>query len=128
MARAVKVSGLRELERAFGRADKEVRRDMKDALEEAAQPVRRDAQALAEGVTHRANDPWNSMRVGSYRSIAYVAPVERGNRGGSTSATRSFAERLLGRAMIPALERNVHQVERRVEHLLDEVANVWERT
>jgi hypothetical protein len=124
---AVRVTGLRELERAFGRADKEVRRDMKDALEEAAQPVRRDAQALAVGVTLRANDPWNRMRVGSYRSVAYVAPVERGT-GNSTPATRAFADRLLGRAMIPALERNVHQVERRVEHLLDEVANVWERT
>jgi hypothetical protein len=30
--------------------------------------------------------------------------------------------------MQPALDRNVHNVERRVEHLLDEVANVWERT
>lgn len=124
---AVRVKGVRELERAFARADKHMRSDMRDTLEEAAQPVRRDAQTLAAGVTRGAGDPWSRMRVGSYRSIAYVAPVERGNRLGSTTARRAFADRLLGRAMIPALERNTAQVARRVEGLIDEMANVWER-
>ena len=67
MADAVRVRGLRELERAFDRADRTVRNDMRDALAEAAAPVRRDAQSLAASQIRNvdAGDPWASMRIGS---------------------------------------------------------------
>ena len=120
---AVKVEGIRELTAAFAKADRTLRNDMRDALEEAAQPVRRDAQALAaNGVARGAGDPWSRMRVGSYRNIAYVAPVERGGLGKRRPA---FADRLLGRAMIPALDRNITEVARRVDRLIEEVVRVW---
>jgi hypothetical protein len=34
----------------------------------------------------------------------------------------------MDRAMQPALEQNKAEVERRLDGLIDEVANVWERT
>ena len=131
MAEAVRVVGLAELQRAFGLANRAVQQDMRDALAEAAAPVRRDAQTLA-GTTIsrlRPGDPWTGMRVGVSRSIAYVAPVERGTKGRANQRKRrpNLADLLMGRAMEPALDRNAEKVARRIDGLLDEVADVWER-
>lgn len=130
MADAVRVLGLRDLERAFTKADRYLAGDLRDVLEEAASPVRRDAQTLA-GATIRnlhAGDEWSRMRTGVSRSIAYVAPVPRGVKGrDNRRRRRNLADLLMGRAMQPALERNRLAVERRFELLLDEVVDVWER-
>lgn len=132
MARAVRVEGLRELERAFGAADRELRNDFRDALEESAAPVRSDAQALAgSGVIRNlhAGDPWAGMRTGVGRSVAWVAPMERGakGRGNQRRRRRRFADLLVDRAMEPALDLSVAKVEARFEQLMDEVFRVWER-
>lgn len=128
---AVRVLGLRDLERAFDAADRTVRNDMRDALAEAAAPVRSDAQTLAGTEIRRlsAGSPWTRMRIGVGRTVAYVAPVERGvkGRGGQRRRRPNLANLLMDRAMEPALQRNQEQVARRVEKLIDEVANVWER-
>ena len=79
--KTIKVDGLDSLRRAFLVADKEVAADMKDALQEAAAPVRADAQTLATATIRRIGVPWSRMRVGSTRTIVYVAPVERGSKG-----------------------------------------------
>lgn len=130
MPDAIRVVGLRDLERAFLLADRTVRSDLKDAVEEAAQPVRRDAQRLAgTEISHMGVDaPWAQMRVGSARSVAYVAPVERGvkTKGRERLRRPNLARRLLEDAMEPALEHNREAVVRRMEGLLDEVADVWE--
>ena len=128
---AVQVVGLDALQRAFRAADKEVARDLRDALEEAASPVRADAQLLAPSIRNlAAGDPWTRMRVGTTRSIVYVAPVERGikGRGNQRKRRRNFKDLLLRRALEPALERNIPQVTRRVDEMLVEVSKVWERT
>ena len=131
MADAVRVIGVDGLMRAFAAADKHVRDDLRDALEEAAAPVRSTAQALASSEIRNVSvgDPWSRMRTGVYRSVAYVAPVERGTKGRGNQRKRRprFGDLLMGRAMEPALERNRDQVAARVDDLLDEVANVWER-
>ena len=132
MPDAVRALGLRELERAFARADREVRNDMRDALAEAAAPVRSDAQSLAgAGVIRnlRSGDDWTRMRVGVGRSIAYMVPVERGVKGRGNRRFRrpAFGQMLVGRAMEPALERNVRKVELRFLELLDDVCRVWDR-
>jgi len=128
MANAVRVLGLRDLQRAFGAADKAVQRDMKDALLEAAAPVRSDAQRLASGFAG-AGRPWSGMRIGATgRAIVYVAPVERGLGTNRNRHRPRFGTKLMDEAMQPALDRNQEQVARRVEKLLDEVADVWERT
>ena len=132
MTSPVRVLGLRELERAFDRADRTVRNDMRDALAEAAAPVRRDAQSLAASQIRNVDsgDPWASMRIGVSRTIAYIAPVERGIKGRAGQRLRrpNLADLLMGRAMEPALDRNQENVARRVDDLIDEVADVWERT
>lgn len=132
VAEAVRVLGLRDLQRAFALADKTVKDDMRDALMEAAAPVRADAQTLAGSMIRNVGvgDPWARMRIGASGSTVWVAPVERGVKGRANQRKRrpNLAPLLMDRAMQPALDHNVHKVERRVEHLLDEVANVWERT
>jgi hypothetical protein len=125
---AVRVEGLSGLLRAFAAADKTLRDDLKDALQEAAAPVRRAAQSKA--VSLGAGTDWSRMRVGAYSSVVYVAPVERGvqGRGNQRKRRPKFGTRLMDRAMQPALEQNKAEVERRLDGLIDEVANVWERT
>lgn len=132
-SQTIQVEGLTGLLRAFGAADREVRQDLRDALQEAAAPVRSEAQRLAGtrirnmGGEHR---PWARMRIGLYRSVVYIAPVERGVTGLGNRGRRrghKFATLLLERAMEPALADNRHEVERRLDHMLDEVARVWER-
>lgn len=132
---AIRVEGLNGLVDAFAAADRHVRDDLRDALQEAAAPVRSEAQMLAGtriphmGGTHR---PWARMRIGiAGRSVVYVAPVERGtkSRGAKTVRGRpNLARLLLDRAMEPALADNTAKVEHRLDLLLDEVVTVWERT
>lgn len=126
---AVHVEGLRELERAFGAADKELRNDLRDALAESAAPVRADAQSLAgSGVIRnlRSGAPWTGMRTGVGRSIAYVVPLERGARSRFSRRRPRFGDLLLERAMQPALERNLPKIEKRFGEMLDDVCRVWE--
>lgn len=129
---AVRVTGLRDLQRAFARADKAVKEDLRDALMEAAQPVRMAAQHLAAAKIRNITEasPWSRMRVGvATNAIVYVAPVERGikSRGLGHRRRPNLAPLLMERALEPALEQNRSLVERRLEHMLDEVADVWER-
>ena len=131
-SRAVHVEGLQGLLRAFGAADKRLRDDMRDALQEAAAPVRSEAQRLAGQITHVGGEsrPWARMRIGMYSSLVYVAPVERGVKGRGNERFRRprFGTKLLSEAMEPALEGRQQQVADRLDKLIDEVADVWERT
>jgi hypothetical protein len=135
----VRVQGLNGLVRAFGAADKAIKEDLRDALMEAAQPVRSGAQSLASARIRNVGvgSPWARMRVGvEGRSLVYVAPVERGVKSRGVRATRgrgagtgppSFGDLMMDRAMAPALAQNKEKVVRRLEDMLDEVADVWER-
>lgn len=132
MAKAIQVDGLADLQRAFTAADRALREDLRDALQEAAAPVRADAQALAGTISHmtttRTSD-WTRMRTGIIEgTIVYVAPVERGSkaRGDSRKRRRKFKD-VLGPRMDLALERNRGQVVRRLDAMLGEVKRVWER-
>lgn len=134
-SKAIHVTGLNGLVDAFAAADRAVKDDLRDALQEAAAPVRTTAQQLAgASISHMGGShrPWARMRIGmAGRSVVYVAPVERGAKSRGAKATRgrpNLARLLLDRAMEPALDQNTARVERRLDDLLDEVANVWERT
>lgn len=126
---AVHVRGLTELMRAFGVADEALKADLKDALSEAAQPVRAEAQRLAGQIRNVRGDhrPWARMRVGLYQSVVYVAPAERGVRNGPRRRPR-FADLMLDRAMEPALESHKSETKRRLEQMINEVVTVWERS
>jgi len=135
-AGAIRVRDLNSLVRAFAAADKAVKEDLRDALMEAAAPVRSDAETLALHTiknmqpTRLGRSAWSAMRTGvTGNAIVYVAPVERGvkTKGRLRLARPNLANLLLERAMEPALEHNIGRVERRLEQMLDEVADVWER-
>jgi len=120
----VRVRGLRELSRAFALADRTLSRELSSSLREAAEPVRAEAEALAVASIPRIGLPWSRMRVGVTRKSVYVAPKERGGKGRSRP---NLAGLLLGRAMQPALERNIGEVEDAVDDVLATVGRAWER-
>lgn len=128
---AIRVDGLSELFRAFGQADKALRSDLRDAVAEAASPVRSEAQSLAASQIRNVapGDPWSMMRIGVAGNTAYVAPLERGVKGRQRNRRRpKFAGLLLGRAMEPALANKRAAVMARFDSLLAEVERVWERS
>jgi hypothetical protein len=131
--RAVRIEGLRELERAFRLYGRGMERGLREALEAAAEPVRADAQSLALAEIPRiqvpsTTVPWHRMRVGVTRRTAYVAPEQRGDKTRRGSRRRpNFATKLLTEAMEPALERNVQNVEREIGVALDDLGRRWER-
>jgi hypothetical protein len=133
MPEAVRIEGLRELERAFKLYGRGLERGVREALEAAAEPVRSDAQSLALAEIPRiqvpsTTVPWHRMRVGVTRRTAYVAPEQRGDKSRRASRKRrNFATKLLTEAMEPALERNIRNVEREVGVALDDLGRRWER-
>ena len=126
---AVEVVGLNELLRAFGAADAALKSDLKDALQEAAAPVRTDAQALAQGAIRNNTSAWSRMRIGITGSVVYVVPAERGAKGRANQRLRrrKFADLLRDRAMTPAARGNEGNVRRRLDQMLTEVGKVWDR-
>jgi len=126
MPNTLQLRGFRELSRAFAVADVTLEREFRDALREAAEPVRVDAEILAMDTIPRIGFEWSRMRVGVTRSSVYVAPRTRGSRRRGTRRP-NLAGLLLGRAMEPALESNTENVEKSVEKVLDTVGQAWER-
>lgn len=120
---------MRELSAAFAKADRDVRLGWRHELRDVAEPVRRDAEALAKEQIPRIGKRWARMRTGVTRKIVYVAPREKGNRRtGPVSearrrADKKFAGLLMDRAMEPALEAHEAEIEQRIDHALDVMAD-----
>lgn len=130
MPGAVVVEGLRELEILFAAAGRQANRDLRSALRKAAEPVRRDAEALALSKIRRMTIPWSQMRVGVTRQSVYVAPKLRGVKSGNPHDPRrrhNLVALMLDRAMEPALEANKAEVIRAIEEMLDRVAHNFNR-
>jgi hypothetical protein len=133
MPEAVRIEGLRELERAFKLYGRGLERGVREALEAGAEPVRQDAQSLALVEIPRiqlpsTTVPWHRMRVGVTRRTAYVAPEQRGDKSRRASRKRPrFGTKLLTEAMEPALDRNIPRVEREFEVALTDLARRWSR-
>ena len=123
---AVRIEGLRELERAFKLYGKGMEKGVREALEAGAETVRPDAQTLAVGIP-RMTSPWSLMRVGVTRRTAYIAPLRRGTGKARRRQANAFKERLLTRAMEPALAHNVSRVEREIKDALNDLARMWSR-
>lgn len=125
--RAVRIEGLRELERAFKLYGRGMEKGLREAMEAGAEVVRPDAESLARTVINQGKIPWSDMRVGTTRRTAYIAPATRGRRRSSRSQAEAFKSRMLGRAMEPALERNVPRVEIEFDDALKDLARMWSR-
>lgn len=126
MAHAVKVKGLRELNRAFARADKTLKTEKDDALKKAAEPVRADAERLAVAHIRKVGLNWSRMRVGTTQRVVYVAPRARSTRQVNRKRPK-FGTKLMAEAMEPALEQNRANVIREMERFMDEIGRDWAR-
>jgi hypothetical protein len=122
----VRVEGLRDLQRAFKLADRKQERDLRTTLRRIAEPVRAEAELLAAAGIPRIGLPWSRMRVGVTATSVYVAPKQRGARGGNRRRP-NLAGILLERAMVPAITHNQPRVILEVERMLDDVGRAWER-
>lgn len=127
MAGAVRIEGLRELERAFKLYGRGLEKGLREALEAAAEPVRFEAQTLATSQIPNIGIPWSRMRVGVTRRTAYVAPQERGRSRNTRRFRPNLKPLLLERAMQPALDHNVANVERELGDALDDLGRMWSR-
>lgn len=117
------------LQRAFARADVVESRELRNALKDAAEPVRSQAEALAvTGITRMTTLPWSHMRTGVTQKEVYVTVRERGvkSRGRNSFRRPKFKYLMRQRALQPALDRNIGQAERRIEAMLGTVARTWE--
>jgi hypothetical protein len=127
---AVRIEGLRELERAFRLYGNGLEKGVREALTTAAEPVRTEAQSLARSSIRNIGLTWSSMRIGVTRRTAYIAPQQRGRRGGAGNVRKgrpNLAPLLLDRAMQPALANNIRNVEQEIGAALDDLGRMWSR-
>ena len=70
---------------------------------------------------------WAQMRIGVTQTLVYVAPQQRGIKSRTDRRLRrpNLADLLMGRAMQPALDKNVSRVEVGVGLALDKVVRKW---
>src|SRR5215471_13089965 len=124
------VTGLRELSAAFSKLERETRLGLRAEERAIAEPVRRDAEALAPERLTRIGR-WAKMRTGITQSVVYVAPREHGRRGRGFRTERQrrsdqiFAGRLMDWAMEPALHRHEAEIERQIEQVLDHATDTF---
>ncbi len=128
VGQTLRVEGLRDLQRAFKAADVATHRELRAKLKEVAEPVRADAEQLAKSGIPRIGLPWSQMRVGVTTTSVYVAPRQRGVRGRDQRLRRpNLANLLLGRSMLPALQKNEPRVLAGMQDVLESVGRTWER-
>jgi len=110
----------------------EVVEEFVDELTEAANPVKLSAQAKAprsmSGMTRPtdSNRAWSLMRVGvSRRDVTvWVAPdLRKGRRKQSQRQKDAFSEQMQAGALDPALQENTERVEKRIEDMIDRIAD-----
>jgi len=128
----IRVEGIADLQRSFFRLSRDLGSGVREALESAAEPVRSDASALARtqisGMA-RVRLPWWRMRTGVTRTSVYIAPEQRGVKGGRLNdrKRRPNLVSVMGPRMEEALARNRNKVENAVLDELDELAARWGR-
>lgn len=124
---AVRIEGLRELDRAFKLYGRGLEKGVREALETAAEVVRPDAQSLARSSIKVSRVDWSEMRVGVTAHTSYVAPVQRGRNRNPRYFRPNLKGRLLSRALEPALARNIPRVEQEFGDALDDLGRLWAR-
>jgi hypothetical protein len=122
----VVIEGMEELDRAFARAAKEAVRELRANYRRIAEPVRRDAQARAQMEITRIGPKWYRMRTGVTRRSVYIAPREHGVHSPTDPKRRpKFADLMLEKAMLPAVESKADDVEREVEDLMNHLVDLF---
>ena len=122
MAGPVHVKGLAELQRGFRHLDKDLSKELRTTLRRTAEPVRAEAEQRAEGITNIGSE-WSRMRTGVTTNTVYVAPRKRRGRYRRPNLATLLAER----AMEPALNSHIEDIERNVGKTLEHLFKAWER-
>jgi hypothetical protein len=125
MAGPVHVKGLAGLQRGFRTLDKDLSKELRTTLRRAAEPVRVEAEALAESSISNIGSDWSRFRTGVTTNVVYVAPRMRVPK--RRYRRPNFATLLMERAMAPALKAHVDQIEREIGKTLDHLFKAWER-
>lgn len=121
------VSGLQDVNRAFGRIDRTLKSSLTKTLKSAGEPVRAEAERLGPARIRNlhAGDPWSKQRVGVTQRTVYVTPTERGRGRDQRRKRPNFKALMLDRSYEPALESKRQEVIDRFGHILDDVADAW---
>lgn len=115
----VKVEGLSGMLRAADAAGKETKKLVRDRLREVAEPVLQDARSKLSRYDARS-----ASRLGiSVRRVGTVSVEQRLRR--TTGAHPQFGSLQMQEALMPALDENANEIERRMERALDEVADAF---
>lgn len=127
----VRIEGLRQLDRAAGRASIELRTGLRDKLREFAEVVAEDARDIAESKGLRESgdliaglQPYALMGRAGVRDTArhrgYPYPARLEYEGGTgKGGARAFLN--------PAVEEKAPELEKRAQTLLDEIADAFDR-
>lgn len=126
MTQAFRVEGLASLLRVVDAQPKEVSRDIRKALRNVAEPVRRDATGLF--VAEVDSNPARTRYGISVRKAGTITVEQRiGRTSDVKKRRRSFAVRQKKHALTPAVERNVATVEREFRGVLANLERRWGR-
>lgn len=119
----IRVTGLRALDRALGRADKGLRRNLRDELKRVAETVAQDARSIAQSKGLRVSGdliagikPYALTGRAGVRSNAvhggypYPRRLEYEHRGGGPYGPRA--------SLTPAVEQNQAEIARGIERVL----------
>jgi hypothetical protein len=128
MADELRFKGLKELDRALGKADKQLRTGLRDKLRDAGKTVASEARAIAESKQLRVTgDLISSIKpfaltgragvrdTARHRGYAYPSRIEYEGRGGAKYGPRAFLN--------PAVDRKTGEITRSMETLLDRFAD-----
>ena len=125
------VKGFRDLNRAFARAPKTLKKEWTAGQRRIAEPTRQLAaiKALTEIRRMPRSPQWAEMRVGAPRPWCTSHPRNGAAGQGRCrrSAVRELADLLMDRAMQPALEANAMQIFREFDGFLAAVGRDWEK-
>ncbi len=116
MAEAIRVEGLRDLERALRRADKESAKELRRELREAGKVVSAEARSRFASVDARS-----AMGIRPRVRAGATVTVEQSRRR-TTGQRPDFGALQMRRALLPALAAKEDEVFDRVEAALDRVA------
>jgi hypothetical protein len=121
------VEGMRELNRLFKNAPKDVRREIRQEYRTVAEPVRSTAETLAGSSIRRIGPRWSRMRTGVTQTEVYVAPRQRGVKGRGSHPRRrpNLGTLLAKRATQPALRQHEHRIEADVDRMLGRLCRDW---
>jgi hypothetical protein len=116
MAGTVRVHGLKELNRAFGKASKDLQRELRAGLKEAAEPVAAEARSNAARFGARTAA---GIKPGARAGAAFV---RQGNRK-TTGKRPDFGRLQMQTVLLPALAAKEDAVVAEVEKLIDRIAD-----